>query len=907
MNVREFFGRIMAWRKRDELDRQLADDLHMHVELLERDLRAQGLSPVDAAAAARRQLGNLTSLREQSRDAWGFPALERLSQDVRYAMRGLTRSPGFTIAAILTLGLGIGANAAMFGVIDRLMFRPFPFMREPSRVHGVYFQTTLQGKTNTNSTFPYTRYLDLQRVPHRFEAFAAVSEWRFGVSGAAVGSNDVRVRKVAGVSASFFDFFDAPAVRGRYFDAKEDTTPMGTLVAVLSHAYWRADLSSRDVLGQSLKIGKLDYTIIGIAPEEFVGVVSGAPPDVFVPITTIPANLGPWSQFDYFTKYSWDWTSVLVKRRAEVSVDAASAELTQGYIKSRAAARAINPRVMADSLVHPRAIAGAVKDAGGPGAGPESRVLLWVTGVAVIVLLIACASVANLMLARVIRRRREITVRLALGVTRGRLMAQFVTESLLLAGFGAIAGLLIAQWSGIAIRRLMLPEGSSFNLARDGRTLGVTMLCALTCTLLTAIAPALVASRTELAAMLKSGAREGASHRSRIRTGLLILQVSLSVVLLVGAGLFVRSFNQARSLPLGYDVTPVLEVVSDFRGYEMSDSARAEARHRLLAVAQGLPGVSAATGINSRLFGTNTANLRVRGVDSVEALGRFNFQIATPDYFRVMQTRILRGRGLTAGDRMGASLVAVVSESMAGALWPGRDAIGQCIQVGIGSNADANRAPCTTVVGIAENTKQHDLLDDPMYMYYLPEAQMTTGPSSTMLLRIDGASAQSQMERIRRELTRAMPGDGFVVVRPLQEIVDSESRSWRLGATLFVAFGGLAFVVAVVGLYGVINYNVAGRMHELGVRIALGANPSSLVRMVVRQGVRLAFVGVAIGLAIAFGAARWVQPLLFQQSATDPLTYSVVGVSMLLVAVVASLMPARRAAQADPNLALRSD
>lgn len=907
MNAREFIGRVLAWRKREELDRQLADDLQMHVELLERDLRAQGLSAADASSAARRQLGNLTALREQSRDAWGFPSLERLSQDVRYALRGLRRSPGFTIAAVLTLGLGIGANAAMFGVIDRLMFRPFPFMREPSQVHGVYFQTTLNGKTNTNSTFPYTRYLDLARAPNRFEAFAAVSEWRFGVSGAAAGSNDVRVRKVAGVSATFFDFFDAPAARGRYFNASEDVTPMGALVAVLGHTYWRTDLSSRDVIGQQLKVGKLDYTIIGIAPEGFVGVVTGAPPDVFVPITTIPANLGPWSQFDYFTKYTWDWTSVLVRRRADVSVDAASAELTRGYVQSRAAARAINPRVMADSLVHPVAIAGPVKDAGGPGAGTESKVLLWVAGVAAIVLLIACASVANLMLARVIRRRREITVRLALGVTRGRLVAQFVTESLLLAFFGAVAGLIIAQWSGLAIRSLMLPEGSSFNLARDGRTLGVTMMCVLACTLLTALGPALVASRTDLASMLKSGAREGASHRSRMRTGLLIVQVSLSVVLLVGAGLFVRSFNQARSLPLGYDVTPVLEVVSDFRGLEMNDSARAAARHRILATARALPGVSAAAGINSRLFGTNTANLRVRGIDSVEALGRFNFQITTPDYFTVMRTRILRGRALTEGDRTSTPLVAVVSESMARALWPGKDAIGQCIQVGIGSNADARIAPCTTVVGIAENTKQHDLVDDPMFMYYLPEAQMVTGPSSTMLLRIEGASAESQIERVRRELTRAMPGDGFVVVRPLQQVVDSESRSWRLGATLFVAFGGLAFVVAVVGLYGVISYNVAGRMHELGVRIALGAKPASLVRLVVTQGVQLAIVGVVIGLAIALGAARWVQPLLFQQSAKDPLTYGIVAVSMLLVAMVASLVPARRAAQADPNLALRSD
>jgi predicted permease len=377
-------------------------------------------------------------------------------------------------------------------------------------------------------------------------------------------------------------------------------------------------------------------------------------------------------------------------------------------------------------------------------------------------------------------------------------------------------------------------------------------------------------------------------------------------VLLVGAALFVRSFSNARSVPLGYDARPVLIVISDFRGLQMDTAEAAAQRRRLLAAAQALPGVAYATRVNSRLFGTNTADLRVPGIDSVGALGRFNFQLVSPDFFKVMQTRILRGRAITADDRTGTPLVAIVSEAMGRALWPGRDPLGQCIYVGIGERPNAS-APCTTVVGVAENSAQQDLADDPRFMYYLPVEQHAPAQLSTMWLRMNTSDPASQMELVRRELTRIMPGDGFVVVRPLQESVDNQSRTWRLGATLFIAFGGLALVVAVVGLYGVISYTVAQRLHELGVRIALGARSSDVVRLVLWQGARVAVFGVAIGLALAFIAARWVQPLLFNQSATDPVTYAAVAVAMIAATLAASAVPTIRAVRADPSTALRSD
>lgn len=900
MTWREILGRLRAWRHKDALDRALAEELEDHLARVAREFETDGMDAAAAREAARRKLGNLTSLREQSRDAWGFPAVTALLRDLRYAVRGLGRSPGFTIAAIATFGLGIGANAAIFGVMDRLMFRPFPLLRDPASVDRVYLQTTTQGRIGTSTTFPFARYLDLARDTRAFAAHAAVSEWRFGVGGA---GEDTRVRKVAGVSASLFAFFDAPPVRGRYFHAAEDSVPSGALVAVIAHRFWVTDYASGDVVGRALKVGRLTYTIVGVAPPGFVGTVNGGAPDVFVPITTIPANLGE-SVADYAFTYRWDWVEMLVRRRRGVSAADASADLTQALIRSRATARALNPRVLPDSIARPRGIAGPVRTAGGPDRGPEARVLLWASGVAGIVLLIACASVANLMLARVIRRRKEITVRIALGISRRRLAAQFAIESTLLALLGAVAGMFVAQWSGIAIRTLMLPEGTAFVLAGDWRTTGVALACVAACALLTASAPAFAASRTDLAASLKVGTHAG-RRRTPLQAALLIIQVSLSAVLLVGAALFVRSFLNARAVPLGYDVRSVLEVITDFRGLDAGPAGDA-LRRRMLHEARALPGVTHVTHTNSGLFRTSTASLRVPGIDSVEALGRFSIQLASADYFDVMRTRILRGRTIEASDRLGAPTVAVVSEAMGHALWPGRDPIGQCLHIGFG-NRDAASAGCTTVIGVAENAARQGLTDDPRLTYYLPIEQFAPELTSTMLLRLAVPSADTRMEDVRRALTRAMPGDGFVVVRPLQEIVDDRRRSWQLGATLFVVLGGLAFVVAAVGLYGVISYDVTGRAHELGVRAALGASPVALVRLVVMGGLGVALIGVATGAGVAYLAARWVQPLLFEQSARDPLVLAGVAVLMLFVAGVASAAPALRAARSDPATALRAD
>ncbi|MDQ3951063.1 MAG: FtsX-like permease family protein [Gemmatimonadota bacterium] len=621
-----------------------------------------------------------------------------------------------------------------------------------------------------------------------------------------------------------------------------------------------------------------------------------------MPITTYAAAEGSGSNAtNYFTAYNWGWVQILVRRKPGVSLARASADVSEAHLRSWNAQRTTEPSLAPAEIARPSAIVSAVKLGAGPEPSLEARTALWVTGVAAIVLLIACANVANLFLARALKRRREIAVRLALGVSRRRLVTQTLTESLVLSLIGGGAGLLVAHWGGAAIRRLLITrQGASLDVFTDWRTLGVAIGIAIAAGLLTGLAPALLSVRGDLARSLKAGAREGTYQRSRTRVALLVTQAALSVVLLVGAGLFVKSLANVRAMRMGYDAEPVLLATRHLRGTQLDDSARVALRRSLLETAQAFPGVEYATWVSSVPFwSTSTTNLFVAGIDSVRALGQFRYQMATTDYFRAMGTRIVRGRGFTPDDRAGAPRIAVVSDAMAKALWPGRDPIGQCMRV------FADTMPCTTVVGVAEDMVQ-EALSEMRYHYYLPIEQSRPAGGHSLLIRMRGDPAL-QAERVRKALQAVMPGQSYVTVRPLRELVDGTRRSWQLGATMFVAFGVLALAVAAVGLYGVIGYNVTQRTHELGVRVALGAQSGDILRLVAGQGVRFALAGVAVGTALALVGSRWLQPLLFEQSATDPVIYGLVGAVLLLVALAASAVPAVRAAKADPNAALRAE
>lgn len=830
----------------------------------------------------------------------GMPWLERRMQDLRYAIRGLKNRPLFAVAVVLTLALGIGANAAMFSIVDRLLFRPPPMLHDASLVHRIYTTHSFRGKEYTNGGMPYARFVDLTRDTRSFTRTAEFTTRKMAI-GIGEGAHEMTV---AAVSADFFRFFDAPPTAGRYFTAAEDRPPNGTPVAVLSYGLWQTRYGGRpDVVGETLQIGAEKYTIAGITPQGFVGIWPETPPAAFIPITTYGGVLGTIFGFgsrEWWSAYGLTFASMLAERKPGVSLTAADADLTQAYRRSYQAAIAAGQTSTPLTLAKPRAMAGSVLSDRGPNASSLSKVALWIGGVAIIVWLIACANVANLLLARSLQRRREVAVRLALGVSRGRLAAQLLTESLVLGLLGGAVGLVVAQWGGTVLRSAFLSKTAHATVITDPRSLVYAGIAAVVAGLLTGVAPLIQTRHADLTRDLREGVREGTYQRSRLRAGLLVTQAALCAVLLVGAGLFVRSLRHVRAVPLGFDASHVAEVDLNMRGVEL-DSARTVALlDQLRTAAAAVPGVShVSRQLTTPFWSEWNVDLHVAGIDSVSRLGSFDLNAVSPDYFATMGTRLLEGRGIGSQDVAGAPRAMVVSQAMAKKLWPGRDALGQCVRVG------ADTMPCTYVVGVAENIKSDNLNDDPGLFYYLPAAQFHPNQGG-LFLRARGDAATVK-EAVRKALQARMPGAAYVTVTPLSDIIGQRTQSWRLGATMFVIFGLLALLLAAIGLYSVIAFNVGQRLHELGVRVALGATMRDIVGHVMTGGLKLATAGIVLGAGIALALGRWVEPLLFDESPHDPAVFVLVAGVLLAVAALACFLPARRAARVDPVRALRTE
>ncbi|HWH50351.1 MAG TPA: ADOP family duplicated permease [Gemmatimonadaceae bacterium] len=896
---------VRVERDRAGVDRAVDDELQFHFDMTMRELMANGLNPDDARRETERRFGDVQRTREklatidrsrvgrERRAEWW----SAFAQDLRYAARGLRRKPGFATAVVLTLGLGIGANATMFGIVDRLLFRPPAFLDAPEHAGRLYFASMRRGKESISSGSGYRAYLDLEESTTSFDAMTP-----FYADNLAVGEGEATKEMHVAVSAAdLWRMFDVKPVIGRFFTGAEDKPPAGARVAVLSYAYWKTQFGGRrDVLGSLVSLGSAKYTVIGVAPEGFVG-FSSDPVVAFVPITAEASAEGIGNaRFPWYENYGLIWFDVFARRKPNVAPAAADADLNRAYQLSYKKMLLVNPKRRRFDIARPRAFAGPVLADRGPEENASAKVATWLIGVAGMVLLIACANVMNLLLARALRRRREVAVRIALGVSRGRLLMQLLIESVLLAALGGVAGLALAQWGGGVMRSALLDsDAGGVSAFGDRRTLVAVGLLVLVAGLLTGLAPIVQSMREDVTAALKAGAREGKVHRSRLRSGLLVFQAALSVVLLVGAGLFIRSLVKVENLRMGYDANRLVWIELNSRAAKSDSVHDVMLRQQLLARAEQLPVAEhAARALTVPFWSTWIVQLYVDGIDSVGALGSFTLQAASPGFLRTMGTRLVRGREFTSADDEQAPRVMIVGESMAKRLWPQQDALGKCVRV------LADTMPCTTVVGVAEDVRRSSLSEMETH-YYLPIAQFRPQQGGLFIRTRDDAA--SHADEIRRALQPLMPGTSYLTVTPMSTIIAPQIRSWKLGAIMFAAFGLLALALAAIGLYGVIAYNVTQRTHEMGVRVALGAQARDVIRLIVREGLGVAVPGVMLGAIIALVAGKWLGPLLFEVSPRDPQVITAVVATLIIVAVAASWIPATRASRVDPNEALRSE
>jgi predicted permease len=822
---------------------------------------------------------------------------------LRGAMRLILRSPALTLGIVLSFALGIGANAVMFEVVDRLLLSPPAHVERADQVKRLMIdrmtpETRTRGTTDAMS---YPDYVDFTRA-HSLASVAAVSNRTLTVG------HGLSARRYTAslVTGKFFSLLGVTPELGRLFGSADDT-PGAPGIVVISHAVWQNDFGGDPhVVGRTIDFGHGPYVITGVAPPGFTG-MDLARVDMWLPLRV--ANSQMWSSWQWTDNRNMNWLRVLARLAPGVPVQTADAEATLLHRQGRA--EQIRERKY-DAKA--RVIATPLIAARGPLASPESRVAQWLAGISVLVLLIACANVANLLLARAMRRRRETGIRLALGSSRAHVIGHALAESLVLAGLGGIAALVLTRVGGNVLRSFVLPDIVWSEPHLMLHVAAFIVVLALLAGLVAGVIPAVQASRVDVVETIKTGASRNASgSASRTRDALVILQVALSVVLLVGAGLFVHSLNRANSVHLGFDPAGLLVVSPEFdHDTGAADGVRdAEFTRRSLARLRTLPGVEhVSVDLSTPFESAFSVELKVPGLDSIPVLasGPPIVHTVDPDYFSTMRLKVLRGRGIRAEDNhVGAARVVVVNTLMARMLWPGRDAIGQCLLVYDGDASKSEQPACATVVGVADAAALESMGDPAPMQFYVPaDAGIVTAPVLDILVRGSGDGEQL-IPSIRKALVAVDPSVRFLHIDPLQEAVDRQTSSWRLGATAFTAFGMLALIVAGIGLYSVLAFSVAQRTFEIGVRTALGATPRRLARMVLGEMARLIAVGLVVGLIVAVIVAPRAQSLLFNVSPHDPGTLAVVVCCVVAVSVLAAIVPARRAILVDPSIALRSE
>ena len=902
--------------RREKFDGELGDEMRQHLEMKARKLMDSGVGPDEARHRAQREFGNPMLMRDRSRDMWQWRPLAEMSQDLRYALRMLRRSPGFTAVAIVSLALGIGANTAVFSVMDTVLLKSMP-VEDPERL--VLVGAECKGE---NWIFLNPTFRDLREKQQVFSGIAAISDSpRMVVTFPGASQQEAAYVPGTIVSGNYFSVLGVHPLMGRMFTEGDDRLP-GTggvqeRVAVISYGFWQRQYGGdTGVVGKKISINRDVYTIIGVTARGFRGHQTGYAPNIWVPMnhakTPEELNQRNWAFF----------SGVMARLKPGVSVRQAEAAMTALYrqILTGEIGQGIDgslwfpgPSQPSDKNISDYRIG---IEAGGGGLGllrdkyaQSLRIIMAVVG---LVLLIACSNVANLLLARATSRRSEIGLRLALGSGCYRVMRQLLTESVLLALMGGAAGLLVAYWLGDALASFIainwLPM--SLRISPDTRVLGFTIAVCFASAFLFGLVPAWQATRLEIGTALKGSSRTqtGSRPRQRFSRALLVSQVALSLLLLIGAGLLAHSLANLHRVDPGFRLQNVLTLDVHMEDLERirgkPDFAVAQRRLPVLLRdmeerLNALPGVRSASVSWLGLFSENDlyTSLSIRGA---RAPAPAHLNMVSSRYFETVGMQVAMGRGFNARDDERAPKVMVINEALARKYLAGQNPLGK---LAVMPHVDEFKDTLFEIVGVLRDAKYNDLRAPVEPMFYLPIAQAPYPIQSVEVHTAgDPLAMAGQVRRVLRETHRDLM---ISEVTTLAQRVDGTVVRERMLAELSGVFGVLALVLACVGLYGTTSYAVARRTSEIGIRIALGARRGEMLWMVLRESLLLVAVGVAIGLPAALAATRLIQDYLFGLKPGDPGTITIAALALAATAVLAGYLPARQAARVDPMMALR--
>ena len=884
--LRMFLGRLAALFRRRRLEDDLDAELRSHLEMTVELNLGKGMTAADARREALRCFGGVEQTKEIYREQRGLPMIETVMQDFRFGFRMLRRSPGFSLLAILCLTLGIGANAAVFSWIEGILFRPYPAVAHQEQLLAV--TGTAIGEPGPDG-ISWPDLLDLQRSCTLIDSFIVTK-----IMGTTLSIGD-RAEVTTGsiVSANYFDAMGVHPMLGRGFEPGEDTGRNSHPVTVISYQLWKGRFKGDpQIIGKAQRLNNVVHTIVGVAPEGFYGTFVGWAMQFWVPASMEEIfESGGYKLEDRGARWIESYVRLkpgVTEVQAQQEISAAAKRLETDYPATNRG-RGIKLWPLWQT---PFNNAGTML--------PTLEIMLIVV---VFVLLIASANVGNLLLVRSFTRRHELTVRLAIGAGRGRLVQQLFTESLILAALGAAGGLLLAHWCRHALVLLFPARGGvSMHLPGeiDWRVLAISAGVCLVATLLLGLVPAFQTGKLDVAGALKSDAVGvvGGGRRAWLRSGLVVVQVSLSFVLLVGAGLLLQSLQKIRNTSPGFSTRGVLDTAVNLvsAGY---DAPRAQSfQDELLDRVKALPGVESAVFARMTPLSYGSYSSTAIAVDGYqpppEEQPTVEYNEVGPDYFVTMGIPLVTGREFTRADDEKAALVAVVNETMAAHYWRGRNPIAERVQV---------KGRWMQVVGVAKDSKYQSVREAPKPFFYVPLRQ-NFARGAGLYIRTP-LSPETMAKALAREV-HALDGNlALFEVISLQEQLDRSTSPQKVAVTLVGVLGGLAVLLAAIGLYGVMSYAVSQSTRELGLRMALGADPSNLLRLVLSRGLSLTSAGLALGLAVALGLTRLLGSLLYKVGPRDPLAFGSAFLVMTVAALAASLLPAWRATRTDPARALR--